>query len=82
MICFQVCNYEPPYSYRKSAMPRGFLPKIDEKEEIDTRQRKTNRLDIEVVEKTIDGKRREILKLPSIEKVVEKIEEQRGYKVF
>lgn len=61
-------------------MPRGFLPKIDEKEESKSRQMVTTKLDIEVIEKTIGGKRKEILKLPSIEKVLEKLEEQRGYK--
>jgi hypothetical protein len=59
-------------------MQTGFLPKIEEADERKNKQKKSTEIDISVVEKNVKGKKMERLKLPSIEKIVELVEEQRG----
>jgi|JYMV01.1.fsa_nt_gi hypothetical protein len=60
-------------------MQTGFLPKIEEADERKNKQKKSTEIDISVVEKNVKGKKMERLKLPSIEKIVELVEEQRGF---
>jgi hypothetical protein len=60
-------------------MQTGFLPKIEEADEWKNKQKKCTEIDISVVEKNVKGKKMERLKLPSIEKIVELVEEQRGF---
>ena len=60
-------------------MQTGFLPKIEEADERKNKQKKSAEIDISVVEKNVKGKKTERLKLPSIEKIVELVEEQKGF---
>ncbi|XP_052088413.1 uncharacterized protein LOC127725466 isoform X14 [Mytilus californianus] len=76
-----VCDFVPPYSYRKSTMPTGFLPKIEEAEEQKYSHRKNTEVDIGIVEYTVKGKKKDRLQLPPIEKIVELVKEQREYLV-
>ena len=78
IIIIKVCDFVSPYSYRESPSSRtGFLPKIDEVDEHKRRQQ--TQVDIEVVETVQKGKRKERLKLPPIDKIVEMIEAQAGF---
>lgn len=60
-------------------MPTGFLPKIEEAEEQKYVHRKNSEFDIGVVEYTVKGRKKDRLKLPPIEKIVDLVKEQRGF---